>query len=1119
LAEGGIEGGSIATGTTVPKRAGKRRLMRRHVPRIGLRLVLFLLVLVLVVGAAGMVLTGRTLHLPVWAVAEIETRLNDALAGSHLPKGTAVSLGGVEVTVERDLTPRIVLRDLRLIEPSGRALLALPEVRATLDAGELVAGRIRPGTVRLTGARIALQRDTEGRLALSLSGLSGSPGVQDAGQLLDALDRMFSQPALSGLRLIEADALTLTLADARAGRNWQVGDGRLVLENREGGLAAELSLTLLDGAEPAQVRLLIETDRTDSSARLDATVTRIAAADLAAQAAPLTFLSVLDAPISGRLVGELTDDGRVGSLGAQLHLAAGALRPSPEAAPLPFDTADMALQYDPARQRITLTSLSVESPSLRLRAAGHSDLLDWSGGPSAPGTLPAAAVTQLSFSEVMVDPEGLFESPVRFSGGALDLRVWLRPFRLEIGQLVLTEGDEQLSLTGHAEVAPAGWTGAVDVALNAIRTERMIKVWPVSVVSGTRSWLAENVGQGELRNVRAALRFAPEKPPVFALGYEFAEAEVRFMRTLPPVQEGHGRATIEGNVYTVVLAGGHVTAPAGGRIDVSGSVMTVPDITALPTIARVSLLTDAPLTATLSLLDQEPFRFLTKAGHPVDLGEGRAVLLSELQFPLIAKITPADVDFVVSGRITGFSSDMLVPGRKVQSDDLAVKVTPAGITLSGEGALDGVPVVARYEQGFGPDDKGNATVRGTLPLSDAALRALGVALPRGWLKGEAMADLDLRLVKGQPARLELRSDLVGAGLAIDVLSYSKAAKTAGTLLVEAVLGTVPEVTRLDLSAPGLVAQGRITTRAGGGLDLAEFSRVKAGAWLDAPVTVRGTGGGNVAVTLNGGTLDLRALPRRAGGSAGGSGEIRVNLDRLVVSEGIALTGFSGAFALRGGGLDGNFVAAVNGKGRIEGATVPAKGGTAVRIRSGNAGAVMAAAGIFANGRGGTLELTMQPRGAEGNYVGIATFADLSVQDAPVLAEMLSAISVVGLLEQLNGNGIQFSDGDVEFYIRPEGVEITRGAAVGMSMGISFAGLYRASTGQLDIQGTISPIYLLNGIGQIFTRKGEGLFGFNYRLTGKADNPQVSVNPLSILTPGMFREIFRRPPPVLKESGG
>jgi hypothetical protein len=58
--------------------------------------------------------------------------------------------------------------------------------------------------------------------------------------------------------------------------------------------------------------------------------------------------------------------------------------------------------------------------------------------------------------------------------------------------------------------------------------------------------------------------------------------------------------------------------------------------------------------------------------------------------------------------------------------------------------------------------------------------------------------------------------------------------------------------------------------------------------------------------------------------------------------------------------------------------------------------------------------------------------------------------------------------------------------------------------------------MLNGIGQIFSKRREGLFGFNYRMTGAADDPRVSVNPLSILTPGMFREIFRSEPPKLDQ---
>ncbi|WP_395540096.1 hypothetical protein [Neotabrizicola sp. sgz301269] len=1124
MAEGGISGGvdgAAAPQRPVPAARTRRRWRHRHVPRLGVRLILFLVLLSLGVLAAGMVLTGRTLHLPVWAVAEVEDRLNRTLGAVHLPPGSALSLGGVEIAVDRDLVPRFVLRDLRLMDGAGKALLGLSEARLSLDPGALLSGEVRPRSLRLSGARLALERDAEGRLGLSFAGLSGSPGLQDPAQLLDALDRMFARPALSGLTLVEADALTLTLQDARAGRRWEVGDGRLVLESRESGLAAELSLTLLDGVDPAQARVVIETAKSDSSARMTATVTRVAAADLAAQAAPLAPLAVLDAPISGEISGALTAEGQVGQLEARLQLGQGALRPDPEAAPVPFDSADMALHYDPATQRVTLKSLSVESPSLRLKATGHSDLLDASGAPVARGALPRALVTQLDFSEVMVDPEGVFASPVRFSDGVLDLKLQFRPFRLQVGQLVLTEGEERLSLTGRAEIAEDGWKGGLDVALNAIEAQRLMRLWPVSAVPGTRKWLSENVGQAEFTNFKAALRFAENTPPRFALGYEFSGAEVRFIRTLPPIQEGHGRATIEGNVYTVVVDGGHVTAPQGGRIAVGGSVMTVPDITKFPATAEVRLITDAPLTATLSLLDQEPFHFLQKAERPVDLGQGRAVLASDLRFPLIAKITAKDVEFNVSGRILDFASDKIVPGRSVTSPDMAVKVTNDGLSLSGEGLLGPMPIVARYDQRFNATVKGQATVRGSARISDAWLRALGISLPQGWLRGETGADVTLDLAKDQPARLHLESDLVGATLSVAPLSWSKGAKAKGKLALDAMLGTAPEVTALSLSAPGLAAEGRITTKAGGGLDLASFSRLKAGTWLDAPADIRGTGKAGITVTLNGGTLDLRNRPPGGDGSGSGGGAsvpIKVNLDRLVVSSGIAITGFSGNFRQRAGGLDGTFVGAVNGAGRIEGATVPVKGGTAIRIRSGNAGAVMAAAGIFDKGRGGSMDLTLQPRGAEGNYLGIGTFKNLSVQGAPALAELLSAVSVVGLLEQLNGNGILFGEGDVEFTLQPEGVQVRRGAAVGASMGISFAGLYRSGSGQLDIQGTISPLYLLNGIGQIFTRKGEGLFGFNYRITGTSDNPQVSVNPLSILTPGMFREIFRQPPPVLEQGG-
>jgi hypothetical protein len=74
------------------------------------------------------------------------------------------------------------------------------------------------------------------------------------------------------------------------------------------------------------------------------------------------------------------------------------------------------------------------------------------------------------------------------------------------------------------------------------------------------------------------------------------------------------------------------------------------------------------------------------------------------------------------------------------------------------------------------------------------------------------------------------------------------------------------------------------------------------------------------------------------------------------------------------------------------------------------------------------------------------------------------------------------------------------------------GYYNLAAKQMDMQGVLSPVYVLNAIGGAFTRRGEGLIGFNFTLRGDAADPSVTVNPLSALTPGFLREMFRRPTP-------
>ncbi len=113
----------------------------------------------------------------------------------------------------------------------------------------------------------------------------------------------------------------------------------------------------------------------------------------------------------------------------------------------------------------------------------------------------------------------------------------------------------------------------------------------------------------------------------------------------------------------------------------------------------------------------------------------------------------------------------------------------------------------------------------------------------------------------------------------------------------------------------------------------------------------------------------------------------------------------------------------------------------------------------------------------------------------------------------------FSDVAGRFTLTPDAVEISEGSAIGASLGVSAAGVYWTADQRFDLQGVISPLYLLNGVGQIFSRQRDGLFGFNYTLTGTRQEYKVAVNPLSILTPGMFRNLFRKDPPTIKAEPG
>lgn len=1083
------------------KRARKKRAWR------GLRALSFLTTVTFIVlfGAGLFLASGRAIDAPGWMRDRIAEIASDQIKEARL------QFGGLQLVVVEGWQPRLRLNDVQLESLEGQTIVAFSQMDVAMSLPALLEGTARPTDVALAGVFASMRRDLDGSLSLS-GGVDLDGPAQQApsfAALAKSLDTLLTEPAFSALETADIQALTLRFEDVRTGRAWTLDGGNMRLERSGDAVRLSADLAVLSGAAGiAAVRASYSSQLGAASADFAVQVDNVDAADIAAQGPAFAWLDALRAPISGALRSGLDAEGALAPLSASLSIDAGVLQPTDATRPVPFNGAQAYFTFDPARQALRFDALSVDSKWVTGEATGTA----WIGTNAAGGF--EDLVAQFDLSAMVLNPFEMFESPRQLPHATADLRMRLDPFRIELGEAVLDLGQSHLQVSGDISAAQTGWQFALDGHLDETSPGKVLDWWPKRFATKARTWLADNIHAAKLAQVDIALRGTPGQPVQHFVGFDYADADVSFMKTMPPVEAAKGQVTLDANRVVVSVDAGRVTAPEGGDLDVSGSSFIIPDIRVKGGApARIDLRSESPIKAALSLIDQPPLRILERAGRAPDLAEGRALVEGRIALPLRKGLKTDEVDYDLSGQLSDVSSAALVADRNLTADALVLTATPDEVIIGGPGKIDGVPFEAAWQQLLGQQKPGQ--VSGSVALTQATLDTFGVGLPQGTVRGSARGDLTVTLVRNGPPRFSLTSNLRGAALQLAPLGWSKAAGTAGRLRIAGTLGDRPTIERLEISAPGLSATGGVTLNANGTLKEARFARVQAGGWLDAPVSLVGRGKNRQpAIRVTGGSIDLRKAKFGGGGGGSGKGPMTLSLDRLQISDAIAFSNFAGQFAA-GRSLDGRFTARVNGGPQVEGRVIPQGGRSAIRLTSSNAGGVMAAAGLLKQAVGGALALTLLPvQGAEGVFDGTLNIKQTRVKKAPVMADLLAALSIVGLLEQLSGNGIAFNEVEADFRMTPNQVVLRRSSAVGPSMGISMDGRYVMQTGQLDMQGVISPVYFLNAIGQIFSRRGEGLIGFNYRLRGTSGDPRVQVNPLSALTPGVFREIFRAPPPDL-----
>lgn len=1082
-------------------------------PRRNKRWIALLLVLLAAVAGLGGGMAwvkDRDIILPDWARAQIETRLAEAVPDAQ------ITFGEMVLVVNEGWRPRASVRDVRVATPQGEEIVAFSELRASLSMSGLLKGQMELKSVDLSGVFLTLRRGPEGRV--TLSGGAGTPAVSreapNLARLVAELDDLLLRPGLARLRQADLRGLTLRYEDQRANRAWTIDGGSLSLQRTGAALQINVDLAVLSGgAEVATVAASYSGRIGQIASEFGITFANVDAADVAVQGPAFGWLQALRAPISGSLRGGVKEDASFDPLNATFQIGAGVIQPTPESRAIPIDGARSYFTYEPAARLLQFNELSVQSKWVSGRLEGTAVIAD-----DGKGRIDDL-VGQLRLTNLKINPADFYTEPVSVAAAELDFRLTPQPFALELGRLQVIDQEHVLTANGRLSADARGWTIAVDAQVDDFDPDRLMELWPVHVVPKTRKWLSENIYAGQLRDIGAALRWSAGEQPETFLGFDFDQADVRFLKEMPLIRGAKGHASLIRDRFVLVIDDGSVDAPEGGAIDLAGSSFIIPDVEAKEgTPAVIRLLTQSSVTAALSLLDQPPLEVMTKAELPVTLAQGRARMAGTLALPLKKDVPVEAVEFDVTGTVTDVSSTALIKDRVLRAPVLSLIASDETVSLRGPGDLDGVPFDVVWTQPLNrPGAPGQVT--GQIDLSAQALDTSRIGLPPGYVRGQGTADILVTLVKSAPPVLQLSSDLRGLAFSVPPIGWSKSANTAADFQLTAVLAEVPRVDRLSLQAPGLSAQGEITLSGAGQLERVRLSRVQLGNWLDAPVDLVGRGpDAPVGVVLRGGTLDLRRAEIPETAATGEVTPLTVALDRLQVTDAISVQDLRGDFT-SGAGLDGTFTGRINGGAQVSGRMIPQGRRSAIRLTAGDAGAVLASARVLEQARGGRLELVLLPVGTGGAFDGKLRVLETSIVDAPAMAALLNAVSIVGLFNAEGGDSLYFSEVDADFRLSPRQITLRQGSAVGPSMGISMDGIYATDTGALQMQGVITPVYVLNGIGSIFTRPGEGLFAFNYSIGGTVRDPDVFVNPLTALTPGGIRDLFRAPKPDVPRVEG
>lgn len=1113
-----------------------------------------LLTLVLFLVAAWV----RLLFAPV-SLGPFAGAVSGALADA-LPSGLAMTYEQVAVEWSReDSRVSIAVIGTRLLEGGGRAIIAAPKADIDLAVGPLLQGRIAVRRITLVGVELTLVRSRGGQLRL------GSDAA-----LLDRLREKLSRPGSTpGLNSLAVRQARLNFIDEGMGLKFRASGTNITLTRLKkknkgeifdvlvgGDVAVDGHSVPLKAQVDGGVQFPVDTHGAptpvtgvvhlrglqpfappvhSSSAGDQRTVlkTVIKAAQKVASKATGHRFGGQDDPLTAEMTVHFSGLGGH-PVAADFQIAAqGAFSLPRVAGPVHIRRFVARGHYDGARKQLILPEARIEGDKINafLHGALQTSFTE-------DGTLERVGYG-LKAEKVALDLPGIYGAPIGFSTIQLE-GDWLRAeHALRVTKLATAGSPFLLQMSGKVTFVSGKAPGLeASGTLAAMSVRDLVRYWPLVAAHGGREWVDRSMPSGRVGPFTVVARMAPGaldaprlEPDALDLRFAINDAEASYIKGLTPITHAYGTGTLTGSDFTIDVHNLKV-----GSLTVSKGSFYISDIHAAQQTGMVRVHLAGGISDILKLIDMKPLGYPTRFGISPSAASGSAETDLSLDIPLVHNVSVNAVKIGVSAKTSGFGLNL---GPRLHLTDGGITFDVDNTHLHAYGATGLGGSSSRLNVDWTEDFNGARAVTTRITLKgvmDSVARKSFDLGTEEYLRGPIGISGSFTGRKGALKQGNLLVDMTGATVVADPVGISKPAGFPSVARVVLNFGahSLPSSVITRVSGPGTNVSAVAQFTQDGALSSLQIPVFRFGQKTDFSVSYSHSAGA-IDLSLSGRLFDASRLMRARGSSSGASGAAQahagehtqhyaVKLDHVFLRDGVQANNMDLSVAMTGGRLAGLRLSGTLGKGALHGGLSQNEAGRTLSVDIGDAGAVLKGVYGISGIRGGRLEgsaffpgrasdpVSHDPNAPD--FKGKLTLKDAVAVDQPFLARLFSAGSLGGLINLMQGDGIGIDSVEMPFTSHNEVISVHELQAVGPAIGLTAEGYIDRRHNALALKGTLVPLYGLNSVlgnipllGSVLTsKKGEGIIGMSYSVKGNLDEPTISVNPLSVLAPGILRRI-------------